>query len=192
MCCATKRLVEIQCPADCIYLTTARDHPAAAVVRRQQRDVTQFVEALRDFNDRQSRLFLAINTVIVRYQPSDLHRLVDEDVIEASAAMAATFETAARGVIYEHRPASRTAERLVEAIRHMLSEAGLPGGTAFERDAAVVLRRVAQAARTAHADDPGNPRAYLGLLDRMVGPSRDRDGGGEASDAAPGSRLIVP
>ena len=193
MCCGTKRLVEISCPADCIYLTTAREHPAAVAVRRQQRDLTQFVEALRDFNERQSRLFVAVNTAIVRSQPSDLHAIVDEDVIEASTALAATFETASRGVIYEHRPATRTAEHLADAIRQMLSEAGQRGGTAFERDAAVVLRRVEQTARAVHADEPDNPRAYLGLLNRMVRTSQaDSDKGRTASDGANGPRLIVP
>jgi hypothetical protein len=182
--------VEIACPADCVYLTASREHPAAVVVRRQQRDLTQFIEALRDFNERQSRLFVAINTAIVRYQPSDLHAIVDEDVIAAAAAVAATFETAARGVIYEHRPATRTAERLADAIRQMLAEAGRGGGTAFERDAAIVLRRIDQTARAAHDDDPGNPRAYLGLLDRVI--RDDKDGGGAASEEAKGPRLIVP
>jgi hypothetical protein len=180
--------VEIACPADCIYLTAARDHPPAVVVRRQQRDFTQFIQALRDFNERQSRLFVAINTAIVRYQPSDLHGIVDDDVIEASAALAATFETAARGVIYDHRPATRTAERLADAIRQMLSDAG-HRGTAFERDAAVVLRRVEHTARAVHDDDPGNPRAYLGLLDRVVRADKD---GGAAGDDAKSPRLIVP
>ena len=31
---------------------------------------------------------------------------IDDDVAEATAAMAATYETAARGVLYEHRPQS--------------------------------------------------------------------------------------
>lgn len=190
MCCGTKRLVEISCPADCVYLSAAREHPAAVVVRRQQRDLTQFMQALRDLNERQSRLFVAINTAIVRYQPPDLHAIVDEDVIEASAALAATFETATRGVIYEHRPATRSAGRLADAIRQLLAEAGHHGGTAFERDAAVVLRRIEQTARAAHDDDPGNRRAYLALLDRVV--RADPDGGGATDDETKGPRLIVP
>ena len=28
VCCGTKRLIEIQCPDDCVYLTSAREHPA--------------------------------------------------------------------------------------------------------------------------------------------------------------------
>ena len=39
VCCATKRLVEINCPSECPHLASAREHPAAAVRRRQERDV---------------------------------------------------------------------------------------------------------------------------------------------------------
>jgi hypothetical protein len=192
VCCGTKRLVEIACPTDCVYLSTAREHPPAVAVRRQQRDISQFVHALRDLNERQSRLFLAVNTAIVRYQPGDLHALVDDDVIESAGALAATFETASRGVIYEHRPATRTAGHLADAIRQMLSEAGQRGGTAFERDAGVILRRIEQAARAAAADAPGNPRAYLGLLDRVVRTSAaERESSGAGSET-PASRLILP
>ena len=72
---------------------------------------------------------------------------------EAAAALAATFETAARGVIYEHRPASLPAERLATALKPVLAEAGKGSASAFERDAAVVLRRLEEAvARRAGGD----------------------------------------
>jgi hypothetical protein len=110
-------LTEIDCPSDCIYLASARDHPPAAAVRRQQHDLTLFVQALRDFNRRQSQLFLAINTVIARYEPPELQPIVDDDVFGAAAALAATYETASRGVIYEHRPSTIAAGRGIE--RHL-------------------------------------------------------------------------
>ena len=39
VCCATKRLKEINCPDTCVYLASARSHPAAIVQRRQERDL---------------------------------------------------------------------------------------------------------------------------------------------------------
>ena len=54
-------------------------------------------------------------TFLARYEAPELQPLIDDDVAEAMAALAATFETASRGVIYEHRPASLPAERLVDA-----------------------------------------------------------------------------
>jgi len=187
VCCGTKRLVEIQCPSDCVYLAVSREHPPAAVVRQQQRDIQLLVRFIRDFSERQSQLFFLIDAFLLRYQPPELQLLIDEDVIDAAASLAATSETAARGVIYEHRPASPPAERLVAALKPLLAKAGQGGGTPFERDAAVVLRRIEEAAREARAVDRENRRAFLDLLGRVI-PEREEEE--PPSSAAP--RLIVP
>ena len=124
---------------------------------------------MRDFNQRQSQLFFVITSFLVRHQPDDLQRLIDDDVAEMADAMAATFETASRGVIYEHSPASLPAQRLAVAIKpHILEAGGAHGGTAFERDAAVVLRRLKEAARDRRALEPDNRTAFLDLLGRVI------------------------
>jgi hypothetical protein len=182
--------VQIQCPPDCVYLATARDHPPAAAVRRQQQDLSWLVHFMRDLNERQSQLFFLVNTFLVQYQPPELQPLIDEDVAEAAAAQAATLETSARGVIYEHRPASLSAERLMNALKPVLAQAGGRGGTAFERDAAVVLRRVEEAARQIRTGNESNRRAFLDLLGRVL---RKKDDGAEApAENADAPRLILP
>ncbi|HEY3044649.1 MAG TPA: hypothetical protein VGJ39_11515 [Vicinamibacterales bacterium] len=187
VCCGTKRLVQIPCPSDCVYLATAREHPPAVVVRRQQRDVESLVQSMRDLSERQSQLFFLITSFLQRYEPPELQPLVDIDVVEAVAALAGTFETAARGVIYDHRPASMPADRLATALKPVIAEAGQHGGSAFERDAAVVLRRLEEAAREITAADPSNRRAYLDLLGRVL--REDKNPEGTDGDAP---RLIVP
>ena len=167
VCCGTKRNVQIQCPKDCAYLASAREHPAAAVVRQQQRDVGLMMQSMRDFNERQSQLFLFINTFLMKYQPPELQALIDDDVVEAMSALAATYETASRGVIYEHRPASLPAQRLVTALTPVLAEAG-QRGSVFERDAAAVMRRIERAVADVRASDQLNRRAYLDLLGRVI------------------------
>src|SRR6185503_9006811 len=114
--------------------------------------------------------------------------VIDDDVAGAAGALAATFETAARGVIYEHRPPSAPAERLAAALKPLFAEAGAGGGTSFERDAAVVLRRIEEAVGAMRALEPGNPRPLLELLGRIIrkSPSGEAHGEGEAA------RLIVP
>jgi len=168
VCCGTKRLVQIACPSDCAWLASAREHPPAVAVRQQQRDVGRFIQMMRDFSERQSQVFLLVSTYLVRYEAPELQPLIDADVAEAMTALAATFETAARGVIYEHRPASLPAERLVAGLKPLLAEAGKGGGTAFERDAAGVLRRVEEAVREVRDEDRENRRAFLDLLARIV------------------------
>jgi hypothetical protein len=173
-----------------VYLATAREHPPAAVVRQQQRDLGLLVQFMRDLNERQSQLFFFVATFLVRYEPPELQALIDNDVGEAAAALAATLETSSRGVIYEHRPASLPAERLVSALKPLIADAGRNGGTAFERDAAVVLRRIEEAARDARLNEVENRRAFLELLGRVV---RKSDAGSEPADpAGEPSRLIVP
>jgi hypothetical protein len=194
VCCGTKRLVQIQCPSDCAWLASAREHPPAVVVRQQQRDLGLVMQFVRDFSQRQSQLFFLINTFLVRYEPPEFQPLIDDDVVEATAALAGTFETASRGVIYEHRPASLPAERLAAALKPILAEAGHGLGSAFERDAAVVLRRVGDAVRDVRALDQGNRRAFLDLLGRVI-TQAPRAGAADAdAEAEPpeASRLIVP
>lgn len=192
VCCGTKRLVEIDCPPDCAYLATAREHPPAASVRRQEQDTGLLIRWVHDLSERQSRLFVALSTFLARYEPPDLQPALDEDVLEATAALAATLETSARGVIYEHRPASLPAERLVSALRPVLAEAGKGGGgSAFERESAVVLRRMGEAVREAGRHAPSNRRAFLELLVRVTRPGRAE--APAPDEAGPqGSRLIVP
>jgi hypothetical protein len=191
VCCGTKRLVQIKCPSDCAWLVTAREHPPAAIVRQQQRDVGLLVQFLRDFSQRQSQLFFLITTFLVRYEAPEFQTLLDDDVAEAMSALAATFDTASRGLIYDHRPASVVAERLTTALKPVLAEAGRGAGSAFERDAAVVLRRVEEAVGDIRALDQGNRKAFLDLLGRVV--TKTPDPGTEpAGDASDRPRLIVP
>jgi hypothetical protein len=191
VCCGTKRLVQIACPSDCAWLVSAREHPAAVTVRQQQRDVGVLLQVIRDFNERQSQLFLLIGTFLVRYEAPELQPVIDDDVAEAMAALAATFETSARGVIYEHRPASLPAERLVAGLKPLLAEAGRGAGTSFERDAAAVLRRVEDAVREVRALDQENRRAFLDVLARIVRKG-DEEAAGPSAEPTPPSRLIVP
>jgi hypothetical protein len=93
-------------------------------------------------------------------------------------------------VIYEHRPRSTPADRLVSTLKPVLADAAQTGGTPFERDAAVVLRRVEEAARTAMTATPGNRRAFLEVIGRVVRPPDDDSGETGQADDAP--RVIIP
>ena len=76
----------------------------------------------------------------------------------------------------------------------MLAEAGRTGGSAFQRDAAVVLRRVAAAAREGTPEDAGNRRAFLDLIGRVIH-AQDQDAA-DPDDPGPktddGPRVIIP
>jgi hypothetical protein len=189
VCCGTKRLVQIRCPSDCAWLATAREHPPATVVRQRQQDVGILSRVMRDLSERQSQLLFLITTFLATYQPNELHAPIDDDVVEAISSLAATFETASRGLIYDHRPASVLAERLATSLRPVLEEAGRGAGSSFERDGAVVLRRLEDAVRDVRTFDQTNRQAFLELLRRVMAPSPQDQPVDETPDR---SRLIVP
>src|SRR5258705_13771202 len=102
VCCGTKRLIEIQCPEDCVYLASAREHPAAIVRRQQEHDIDILMPTLQGLTERQHQLFFLFQSLIARHTPEGFARLLDDDVAEAAGAVASPLQTAARGVIYEH------------------------------------------------------------------------------------------
>src|SRR5512134_2264040 len=112
VCCGTKRLVEIDCPSDCPHLAAAREHPAAVVRKQQEVDVAALLPSMAGLTERQHQLFFLFQSVIARSKPDGLARLTDEDVAEAASACAATIETAAKGVLYEHTPTTLPAQKL--------------------------------------------------------------------------------
>jgi hypothetical protein len=190
VCCGTKRLTEIACPDTCGYLTAAREHPAAAVKRQQERDVAALLPSIQHLTERQYQLFFLFQTLIARHRPEGFARLLDEDVAEAAAAMAATLETSARGVIYEHTPASLTAQRLAAEMKQMLAEMKEQGATDFDREAAIVLRAVELGARAAGREPGAADTAYQTLVARLL----QMPAAGRAAPAAPkpASSLILP
>jgi hypothetical protein len=192
VCCGTKRLVEINCPADCVYLTTARTHPPAVIQRQQELDRAQLLRWLAGLSERQARLFLMLGALISRHQGDALRKLIDEDIGQAAEAHAATLETAARGIVYEHRPSSVPAERLLTELKALVAEVTREGGSSLERDAAIALRRLEAAAKeSAKAQRGGN--AFQQLLVRVLlsqgGPA---SGEPRETPTPPASTLIIP
>ena len=55
-----------------------------------------------------------------------------------------------------------------------------------------VLRRMEEAAREAHGNDPSDRRAFLDLLGRVIRKTGAEASGDEGSHAADEPRLIVP
>ncbi|RPI55030.1 MAG: hypothetical protein EHM55_09110 [Acidobacteria bacterium] len=205
VCCGTKRVVEINCPADCGYLSSARHHPPAVVQRQQELDRAMLLPLLQDLSERQARLFLMLAALTSRHQPEAFQSLVDDDIAQAAAALASTLETAGRGIVYEHRPSSLVASRLMDELKGMVDEVVKNAGSALERDAAIALRRIEHAAKAmsasasrsgASAQQPDaaglQPRRseLQQLFARVLAPPP----GAEQPDAAPSAEpsIIIP
>ena len=191
VCCATKRLVEINCPEDCPHLTAAREHPAAQVKRQQERDVAQLYPSIRHLTERQYQLFFLFHTAIARHTPEGFTRIVDDDVAQATAAVASTLETAARGVIYQHTPSSMPAQRLSTDLTGLLDQIRAQGGTVSDAEAAIVLRAIEQGAQAMKKVDAGNETAYLALVARLLQVRRAQNAAPKEPESKP-SPLILP
>jgi hypothetical protein len=187
VCCGTKRIVEIACPPTCIYLTTAQRHPAAVVKRQQEQDLTVLLGALGRLSEGQLQIFFVIHAFISRFRP-DGPSLNDADVAEAAGALATTYETASRGVVFEQQASSLWAEPLRRELKAYLNKLAAESGVAgsrFDREVAVVLRGIERGAKH---DAPGIGTGavdYLTLVARILH-ERPPD------PAQAGSRIVLP
>jgi hypothetical protein len=200
VCCGTKRQVEIACPVDCGYLQSARAHPPAAVTRQRERDFRFALPLIHELPDRAYQLVVLFQSVIRNERKSAFVPLADVTIVDAASTLAATLETAGRGIIYEHQPATLPAQRLAEAFKSVLAEVGRGAGSAADRDAALALRRIADGARRAGEAFGESPTAYLDFLDRLPAELdaalRESDPHTPAESVTPPSsstsRIIIP
>ncbi len=179
VCCGTKRLVEIRCPADCGYLASSRKHPAAATKRQHEHDVTLLMPAMAEMTDRQSRFFFLFQSIVARHPSDALRPLVDADVAEAADSVARTLDTASRGVIYESTPQSLTAQELARELRPRVR--GNRRGAAGPE----VTARTRRGKSLERHGRSGPPRGF-DRRQRAPGISGAREAGAEAGPAVDG------
>jgi hypothetical protein len=152
---------------------------------------------LQGLSERQARLFLMLAAVTSRHQAEGLQRLADDDIAQAAGALAATLETASRGIVYEHQPTSLAASRLLAELKGLVDEVVKNAGSALERDAAIALRRIEHGAKamstyTSHAGAAtGQSRTELQqLFARVLAPPPGSDK--QETPTTPASSIILP
>jgi hypothetical protein len=192
VCCGSKRQVEINCAPDCGYLAAAQAHPPASVRRQQEMDLG-FVMAMREgLTATQSDLFLALLSFVAGLQADPLLKIEDDGVAEGAGALAATYETSGRGLIYEHRPPSLVAQRFVTDVKAFLAslvaEADAATSRRVERDTAVVLRHLEGGVRGARAVIDDGPATALSIIGRFIAAAR----AGRLTDGEVGRPRVEP
>jgi hypothetical protein len=196
VCCATKREVEIKCPPDCIYLSSAKSHPPAVVQRRQERDLGFLVPLVANLTETQHRLVVVFQSLALKHAENAIPRVEDGDVAEAAAAVAATLETARKGIIYEHQAVSVPAQRMTAEFRRVVSdllEQNPSYQARIEREAAAALRVVEEGARTAQRTLAGDePPVYLKLLARILGTAANARDSGDVEQTPQDPFIIQP
>ena len=118
-------------------------------------------------SDQQLQLFFLLQSMVLAYKPDGLARLVDTDVAIATGALAASLETASKGVIFEEATSSVVAEGLRRAVKPVLAEMTKTGGARAEREIALVLRAIERGARHEGGHIPDGETSYLELVGRV-------------------------
>lgn len=195
-CCGTKRRTQIACPPDCVYLESAAAHPPAVVQRRRERDGGFLAALLHGLTEPQQRLTAMLLEHLAGDRP-DAPGLVDADVEQAALALAQTYETASRGIVYEHPAGTASAQRLAGEMKQLIEADRSNGAHVSDHAAAIVLRRIEAGAREARRALPEDDaeRAYLSMLRRVwtsggAGSAQESDAGATGRPAPTG--LIVP
>ncbi len=167
VCCATKRLVDIQCTDDCRHLEAGQRHPAAIVKRQIDRDVTLLMATVGRLSEQQLQLLFLLQSMVLSYQPDGLARLVDHDVALATAALASSLETASKGVIFEESTTSTVAEGLRRTLKPVIDEITKNSDSRAGREIGIVLRAMERGARHEGGHIPGGDTSYLELVSRV-------------------------
>ncbi len=153
---------------------------------------------VQGLSENQTQLFIGLQAVIRRFADSAVPPLADVDIAEACRALASTFETADRGIIYEHQPTALQAQGLAAQLKTTLDGVAKNPNSSMQRQIAAVLRRIEEGARTADESLDDGSRSYLELLERLPqapppGESSPDAPADDLSEASPSpSRLIIP
>lgn len=159
------------------------------------------VPLMYGLTDTQSHLFFTIQGLVLSLAGSIAPSLIDHDIAEAAGALAGTYETASRGIIYEHKPTSLPAQRLAYGLTTALKQVtddmpgarlDMPGARLKELDLLAVMRRMERAAREAKGNLEGGDHAYLDLLGRIMKDPAAAQAASGSSPRAGGSALVIP
>jgi hypothetical protein len=156
--------------------------------------------ALTGLSEARQQLFLFTLTLIDRFRGDGLDAASDVDAASAAAALAGTYETASKGLIYEQRADTIPAQRIAESIKGMFERLSRGRPSGFATDAAAVLRQVEDRVRAVQRATPGDSRAFLDLAARMakrlggpVGPESSLpEGESPSGSGGDGPSIIVP
>lgn len=165
------------------------------------------VPLIRGLDDGGYAVVMACLPAAVAFRNTAAPAPLDGDLQEAAAALAATAETAQRGVLYEHAPEGPVAARLARAMSAPLAEAAEAGVKRLDASTAAAMRRIEAAVKEFRHSGPAAPDAYFEFLGRVLKPRlADAQTGAPLSAAADpvlaplealagpddGPRIIVP
>lgn len=188
-CCGTKRIVEIACPSDCVYLTGAHAPNWEGRAADRERDQRRLGPHVSKLTERQLQLVLIALAGVAAIRAR--HDLDDPLLLEAVVALRKTVDTRASGVLYEHPTGDARARELVQELGGIF-EARDAQGTVHrpdDKDLGAALRSLENAVAATLRENQG-PRAFVETATRLAG-RLGASPAGAAAPAEPSKPLII-
>lgn len=184
-CCGAKRLVEIDCPADCAWLGQHAGHWEGRETERR-RDLRRVAPFLERLDERQAQLFF-LALVGLNGLRAQRPALDDALLLDAARSLHRTVETRRKGLLYEHptddvRAAAVATE--LGAVFEARDEEGRPLAPSDD-DLAAVLAALEGALDSARRESAG-AHAFLDAAARLAARI-----GGAPRPGPPRPRLIL-
>jgi len=186
-CCGAKRLVEIDCPSDCRFLTGAHAPGWNGAERGYQRDLRRLAPHVRDLSEaRQQLSFLAVVGIAgIRAARRDL---TDAVLREAVVALRRTVETRTHGVLFEHAAGDARAQGIVHELQAGVEAKGERGQPVAPDDADLLAAlRALEAALAATLEERAGATAFLDTATRLAARF-----GARPAAAASAPRIVLP
>jgi hypothetical protein len=170
-CCGTKRLVEIDCPRDCVYLTGAHAPAWPGRETERLRDMRRIAPFVQGLSETQGQLLMValVGLTGIRAQRKDL---TDRLVLDATQALRKTVETRGHGILYEHSAEDLRAQGLVRELRGLFEAKGEDGAPVSPSDADMLAVLAALEGATTAALKEGSLTEFLDTAARVASQMR--------------------
>ena len=161
-CCGTKRLVEIACPPDCVYLKGEHAPAWEGRETERRRDARRLAPHASGLSRAQEELLFGVLVALHHLRRPES---TDALVLEAVATVRKTVATREKGILYEHPPSDLRASPLVAALKEALGAVEKPPS---DSDLLPVLSALEDALKAAMGEGLGKT-TFLDTVFRLVG-----------------------
>jgi len=170
-CCGSKRLVEIDCPRDCVYLTGAHAPAWPGRETERLRDMRRIAPFVQGLSETQGQLLMValVGLTGIRAQRRELS---DRLVLDATRALRKTAETRGHGILYEHSAEDLRAQGLVHELRSLFEAKGEDGQPVSPADADLLAVLAALEGALTAAIKEGGTSEFLDTAARVAGQMR--------------------
>jgi hypothetical protein len=162
-CCGTKRRVEIACPEDCPYLFGEHDSRWESQARLSEQ--ARFAASFVGLPEKTAALLALVHVLLLQARRALGGELSDREAEQVVAALARTYETLSKGIIYQHQVDSPRLQGVVDRMIRFLQERERFVPPTSDDDVLASLRALETALST-HRAQAGSGRSYLDLAAR--------------------------